>query len=37
MYEASFYLFEDETILDEARDFTSKFLKEYLNQNRNNI
>jgi hypothetical protein len=23
--------------LDEARDFTSKFLKEYLNQNRNNI
>jgi hypothetical protein len=33
MYEASFYSFEDETILDEASDFTSKFLKEYLNQN----
>jgi hypothetical protein len=33
MYEASFYSFEDETILDEAGDFTSKFLKEYLNQN----
>ncbi|KAL5066847.1 hypothetical protein RYX36_017734 [Vicia faba] len=27
MYEASFHSFEDETILDEARDFTSKFLK----------
>lgn len=33
MYEASFHSFEDETILDEARDFTSKFLKEFLNQN----
>ncbi|WJX69365.1 hypothetical protein P8452_53622 [Trifolium repens] len=33
LYEASFYSFEDETILDEAGDFTSKFLKEYLNQN----
>ncbi|KAI5397337.1 hypothetical protein KIW84_063231 [Lathyrus oleraceus] len=33
MYEASFHSFEDETILDEARDFTSKFLKDFLNQN----
>ncbi|XP_058728355.1 terpene synthase 10-like [Vicia villosa] len=33
MYEASFHSFEDETTLDEARDFTSKFLKEFLNQN----
>ncbi|KAK2369149.1 terpene synthase [Trifolium repens] len=37
LYEASFYSFEDETILDEARDFTSKFLKEYLNQNGDNL
>ncbi|XP_058751553.1 myrcene synthase, chloroplastic-like isoform X2 [Vicia villosa] len=35
LYEASFHSFEDETILDEARDFTTKFLKEYLNQNEN--
>jgi len=32
LYEASFHLFEDEPILDEARDFTSKFLKEFLDQ-----
>lgn len=32
MYEASFHLFEDETILDEARDFTTEFLKRYLDQ-----
>ncbi|XP_058722822.1 myrcene synthase, chloroplastic-like isoform X2 [Vicia villosa] len=32
MYEASFHSFEDETILDEARDFTTKFLKEDLNK-----
>ncbi|WJX25782.1 hypothetical protein P8452_14787 [Trifolium repens] len=37
LYEASFYSFEDETILDEARDFISKFLKEYLNQNGGNL
>lgn len=36
MYEASFHSFEDETILDEARDFTTKFLKNYLNQNGDN-
>ncbi|KAI5440774.1 hypothetical protein KIW84_010302 [Lathyrus oleraceus] len=36
MYEASFHSFEDETILDEARDFTTKFLKDYLNQNGDN-
>ncbi|KAK7324161.1 hypothetical protein VNO77_27684 [Canavalia gladiata] len=34
LYEASFHLLEGETILDEARDFTSQFLKEYLNQNK---
>jgi len=33
MYEASFHSFENEIILDEARDLTSKFLKEYLDQN----
>ncbi|KAI5397328.1 hypothetical protein KIW84_063226 [Lathyrus oleraceus] len=33
MYEASFHSFEDEIILDKARDFTSKFLKDFLNQN----
>ncbi|RHN74437.1 putative myrcene synthase [Medicago truncatula] len=34
LYESSFHSFEDETILDEARDFTSKCLKEYnMNQN----
>ncbi|XP_027343009.1 myrcene synthase, chloroplastic-like [Abrus precatorius] len=34
LYEASFHLMEEESILDGARDFTSQFLKEYLNQNR---
>ncbi|KAK7349816.1 hypothetical protein VNO77_07534 [Canavalia gladiata] len=34
LYEASFYSLEVETILEEARDFTSKILKEYLNQNK---
>jgi len=34
LYESSFHSFEDETILDEARDFTSKCLKEY-NMNEN--
>ncbi|KAK7283948.1 hypothetical protein RIF29_13698 [Crotalaria pallida] len=33
LYEASFYSLEDETILDEARDLTSKILKEYLTKN----
>ncbi|KEH38237.1 terpene synthase 10 isoform X2 [Medicago truncatula] len=33
LYEASFHLFEDEPILDEARDVTSKFLKEFLDKN----
>jgi len=33
MYEASFLSFENEIILDEAKDLTSKFLKEYLDQN----
>ncbi|XP_057451300.1 myrcene synthase, chloroplastic-like isoform X3 [Lotus japonicus] len=36
LYEASFHSFEDETILDEAKDFTSKFLKEYLNERKGN-
>lgn len=36
LYEASFYLFEDETILDKARDFTSNYLKDYLSQNKGN-
>ncbi|XP_045799686.1 terpene synthase 10-like [Trifolium pratense] len=35
LYESSFHSFEDEAILDEARDFTSKCLKEYnFNQKR---
>ncbi|KAK7324202.1 hypothetical protein VNO77_27728 [Canavalia gladiata] len=34
LYEASFHLLEGETSLDEERDFTSQFLKEYLNQNK---
>ncbi|KAL1294969.1 hypothetical protein AAHE18_19G177600 [Arachis hypogaea] len=33
LYEASFLSFENETILDEAKDFTSKYLKEYLSKN----
>ncbi|KAL1300282.1 hypothetical protein HN51_044960 [Arachis hypogaea] len=33
LYEASFYSMEGEKILDEARDLTTKFLAEYLNQN----
>lgn len=33
LYEASFHSLEDETILDEARDFTTKSLREYLDQN----
>ena len=36
LYEASFHSLEYETILDEARNFTSEFLKEYLNQNEGN-
>ncbi|KAK7271342.1 hypothetical protein RJT34_27151 [Clitoria ternatea] len=36
LYEASFYSMEEETILDEARCFSSEFLKEYLKQNRGN-
>lgn len=35
LYESSFHSFEDETILDEVRDFASKYLKKYhMNQNR---
>ncbi|CAK8534657.1 unnamed protein product [Lathyrus sativus] len=35
LYESSFHSFEDETILDEAINFTTKYLKEYdLNDNR---
>ncbi|KAJ1408336.1 Terpenoid cyclases/protein prenyltransferase alpha-alpha toroid [Sesbania bispinosa] len=36
LYEASFHSTEDEPILDEARDFTSKFLKEFVNENEGN-
>ncbi|XP_061340875.1 myrcene synthase, chloroplastic-like [Gastrolobium bilobum] len=36
LYEASFHSVEDELILDEARDFTSKFLEEYVEKNRGN-
>ncbi|KAJ1390600.1 Terpenoid cyclases/protein prenyltransferase alpha-alpha toroid [Sesbania bispinosa] len=36
LYEASFHSIEDEPILDEARDFTSKFLKEFVNKNKDN-
>ncbi|XP_057459035.1 terpene synthase 10-like [Lotus japonicus] len=36
LYEASFHSFEDETILDEAKDFTSKFLKEYWTEEKGN-
>ncbi|XP_061340873.1 myrcene synthase, chloroplastic-like [Gastrolobium bilobum] len=36
LYEASFRSVEDEFILDEARDFTSKFLKEFVDKNRGN-
>lgn len=32
LYEASFHSFEDENILDELKDFASKFLKDYLNE-----
>ncbi|MED6195317.1 hypothetical protein PIB30_036788 [Stylosanthes scabra] len=35
LYEASFHSMENETVLDEARDFTSKYLKEYLSKNDN--
>ncbi|XP_027343010.1 terpene synthase 10-like [Abrus precatorius] len=34
LYEASFHLMEEESILDEARDFTTQYLKEYLNHNK---
>ncbi|XP_004488753.1 terpene synthase 10-like isoform X1 [Cicer arietinum] len=37
MYEASFHSFANETILDELRDVTSKFLKEYLKNGGNHI
>ncbi|MED6140144.1 hypothetical protein PIB30_090248 [Stylosanthes scabra] len=36
LYEASFHSMENETVLDEARDFTTKYLKEYLSKNNNN-
>lgn len=34
LYEASFHSLENEPILDEARDFTINFLKEFVNTNR---
>ncbi|KAJ7949838.1 (-)-alpha-terpineol synthase-like isoform X3 [Quillaja saponaria] len=34
LYEASYLLVESETILDEARDFTSKHLKEFVSENK---
>ncbi|KAJ7949825.1 Myrcene synthase, chloroplastic [Quillaja saponaria] len=39
LYEASYLLVESETILDEARDFTSKHLSEFVSRNKdgNNI
>jgi (-)-alpha-terpineol synthase len=33
LYEASFLLIEGESILEEARDFTTRQLKEYIKQN----
>ena len=33
LYEASFHSVGDDTILDDARNFTSKFLEEYVNKN----
>ncbi|MED6195313.1 hypothetical protein PIB30_036784 [Stylosanthes scabra] len=35
LYEASFHSMENESVLDEARDFTTKYLKEYLSKNDN--
>lgn len=35
LYEASFHLREGETILEEARDFATKYLNEYVNQSKN--
>ena len=34
LYEASFLLIEDESILEEARDFTTRQLKDYIKQNK---
>ena len=34
LYEASFLLIPGETILEEARDFTSKHLKDFFNNNK---
>ncbi|XP_019453842.1 PREDICTED: myrcene synthase, chloroplastic-like isoform X2 [Lupinus angustifolius] len=36
LYEATFHSFEDETIMNKARDFTLEFLKEYLTKNKGN-
>ena len=36
LYEASFHSVEDEIVLDDARDFTSKFLKDHVNKNGGN-
>ena len=36
LYEASFLSLENETIMDKARDFTSKYLKEYKKKNEDN-
>ena len=34
LYEASFFLIEGENILEEARDFSTKHLEEYVKQNK---
>ncbi|KAK7844190.1 myrcene synthase [Quercus suber] len=34
LYEASFHLIEGENILEEAQDFSTKHLEEYINQNK---
>ncbi|XP_021910220.1 myrcene synthase, chloroplastic-like [Carica papaya] len=37
LYEASYLLVEGEIILEEARSFTTKHLKEYIKQNKNDL
>jgi len=37
LYEASYHLVKEETILEKARDFTLKYLREYVKKNKSGV